>query len=206
MKRMKTIIKATALAFVVIVCSLTCIAQERNNCVPPSLFDYDDDHALTIEASELLKQPKCYDGKFVRTIGFYYRGFEVSRLFCLDCPGTSVAWVDTGNFYAAMKRCTSADNLKKLWSKDEATYGVVVLGVLKTRLGFNEQPKDIGSKRMSDLARGGYGHMNAYDSEFSPICFEQVEAFSNAYMSQSPEGEKTRKQMSTWYARMYQKL
>ena len=149
MKRMNTIIKATAFAFVVFVCSLTCIAQERNNCVPPNLFDYDDDHTLTIEASELLKQPKCYDGMFVRTIGFYYRGFEVSRLFCLDCPGTSVAWVDTGNFYAAMKRCTSATDLKKLWSKDEATYGVVVLGVLKTRLGFNEQPKDIGSKPVS---------------------------------------------------------
>ena len=202
---MKTIIKATAFAFVVIVCSLTCVAQERNNCVLPNLFDYDEDHTLTVEASDLLKQPKCYDGMFVRTIGFYHRGFEVSRLFCLDCPGTSVAWVDTGNFYAAMKRCTSTENLKKL-SKDEATYGVVVLGVLKTRLGLNEQPKDIGSKRMSDLARGGYGHMNAYDIEFSPICFEQVELFGNAYLSHSAEREKALKRMTQWYERVYQKL
>lgn len=202
---MKTMTKVIGFALVIFVCSLTCIGQERNNCEPLNLFDYDEDHTLTVEARDLLKRPKCYDGMFVRTIGFYYRGFEVSRLFCLDCPPTSVAWVNTGNFYAAMKRCTSAENLKKL-SKDEVTYGVVVLGVLKTRLGFNEQPKDIGSKRMSDLVRGGYGHMNAYDSEFSPICFEQVELFSNAYLSQSPEGEKTRKQMSTWYARMYQKL
>ena len=204
---MKTIIKATAFAFVVIVCSLTCVAQERNSCALPNLFDYDEDHTLTVEASDLLKQPKCYDGMFVRTIGFYQTGFEVSRLFCLDCPSSSVAWVETDNFYAPMKRCTSPANMKKLSSKDMGTYGVVVLGVLRTNLRFNEQPKDIGSKRFSDVTtRGGYGHMNAYDSEFSPICFEQVEVFNNEYMTQSPEGEKTRKQMSTWYARMYQKL
>jgi hypothetical protein len=191
----------------IVLCSLTCVAQEQKRCEPASVFDYDDDQTLTVEAKDLLTKPKCYDGMFVRTIGFYFTGFEVSRLFCLDCPETSVAWINTGNFYAAMKRCTSTQNLKKLSSKEMGTYGVVILGVLNTKLGFNEQAKDIGSKRLSDVvARGGYGHMNAYDSEFSPICFEHVEAFSNAYMSQSAAGEKTRKQMSTWYARMYQKL
>jgi hypothetical protein len=207
--RVKTIIKIAAFAFVVFVCSLTPFGQERNKCAPPNVFDYDDDHTLTVEVGSLLKEPKCYDGMFVRTIGFYLQGFEVSKLFCLDCQDTGGAWVNTENYYAAMKRCTSAENLKKLRAKDEATFGVVVLGVLKTRLGFNNPtpPKDIGSKRMSELVTGGgYGHMNAYDSEFSPICFEQVEVFSNDYLTHSAEGEKTLKRMKQWYEKAYEKL
>lgn len=206
---MKTINKIAAFAFVVFVCSLTSFGQERNKCATPSVFDYDEDHTLMVEAGSLLKEPKCYDGMFVRTIGFFLQAFEVSKLFCLDCQPTGVTWVNTENFYAAMKRCTSAENLKKLRSKDEATFGVVVLGVLKTRLGFNDltPPKDIGSKRMSDLVRGGgYGHMNAYDSEFSPICFEQVEVFNNEYLTDSAEGEKTLKKMKQWYKKAYEKL
>jgi len=197
--------KIIKVVFIVLVSTLTCVAQEQKKCEPPSLFDYDDDHTLMVEAKDLLTKPKCYDGVFVRTIGFYYRGFEISRLFCLDCDRSAAAWVDTGSFYAAMKQCTSAVNLKKLQSSDEVTYGVVVLGILKTNLGFDEQPKEIGSKRLSET-RGGYGHMGAYDSEFSPICFEQVEVFSNSYMSQSAEGSKTRKRMSEWYKKAYEKL
>ena len=169
---MNKIVKPTIFIFIVFVCSLTCIAQEQSRCEPPSVFDYGDDHTLNVEASDLLKQPKCYDGKFVRAIGFYYRGFEVSRLFCLDCNAGAVAWVEMDNFYAAIKQCTSPANLKKLQSKDEVTYGVVVLGVLKTRRAYNEKPKDIGSKRLGESI-GGYGHMGAYDTEFSPICLSR---------------------------------
>ena len=204
---MNNILKTTTSLFIVFLCSFTCVAQEKKKCEPPSVFDYDADHTLTVEAKDLLKNPKCYDGMFVRTIGFYDTGFEVSRLFCLDCPNSNVAWINTDNFYGAMKRCTSPENLKKLSSKEMGTYGVVILGVLKTKLGFDEQPKEIGSKRFSDIAaRGGYGHMNAYDTEFSPICFEQVEVFSSRYMSQSTERDKELKRMRDWYRRMFEKL
>jgi hypothetical protein len=207
---MKQLVQTVIFLVVVFGCGLTVsFAQTQNKCEPPNVFDYDDDHTLTVQASELLKMPKCYDGKFVRTIGFYRYGFEVSNLFCLECEGSNAAWVDTSNFYAAVKRCTSPENLKKLESKNGKTLGVVVLGILRTRLTFENQsnPKDKDSKRMSELVSGGgFGHMNAYDSEFSPICFEQVEDFGNNYLLPSGADEKTLKRMKSWYDKAYDKL
>src|SRR4051812_24464004 len=107
---MKQLIQTAIFIVIVFVCGLTAsFAQTQSNCTPPNIFDYDDDNTLTVEASNLLKQPKCYNGKFVRTIGFYRYGFEVSDLFCLECEGSGAAWVDTSNFYAAVKRCTSPE-------------------------------------------------------------------------------------------------
>jgi hypothetical protein len=158
---------------------------------------------LTVDAKSLLEKPKCYDGKFVRTIGFYSYGFEMSYLYCPDCGNNRLAWVNTENYYAAIKRCTSPENFKKLDSKNGATLGVVVFGILKTRLDFETQksPKDILSKRLSETV-GGFGHMNAYDSEFSPICFEEVEAFGKYSIV---DDEKTQKRMKKWYEKMTEK-
>jgi hypothetical protein len=179
-------------------------AQASNKCTSSSAFDYDDEHTLTIDAGLLLQEPKCYDGVFVRTFGFYSYGFEMSSLSCPDCGNKKVAWVNMEKFHAAIKRCTSPENFKKLTSKNGATLGVVVLGVLNTRLDFDDQssPTDIGAKRLSEMA-GGFGHMNMYDNEFSPICFEQVEAFSTYSIATN---EKTLRRMKQWHEKMSDKL
>lgn len=187
----------------IFVCSLTVFAQSQKDCEPPNVFDYDDENTLTVDAETLLEKPKCYDGKFIRTIGFYSYGFEMSSLYCPNCGNNRLAWVSTEKFYAAIKCCTSPENFKKIDSKKGATLGVVVLGILKTRLNFENQdsPKDIGSKRLSETL-GGFGHMNAYDSEFSPICFEEVEVFSKYSIV---DDKNTLNKMKKWYEKMFQK-
>lgn len=200
---MKKLIHINIVFAVIFIFGMTAFAQSQKDCQPPNVFDYDDEHILTVNAETLLQKPKCYDGKFIRTIGFYSFGFEMSSLYCLTCGNNRTAWFNLENYYAAIKRCTSPENFKKLDSKNGATLGVVVLGVMKTKLTFENQdaPKDIGSKRLSETV-GGFGHMNAYDSEFSPICFEEVEVFSKYSVA---DDEKTQNRMKKWYEKMIEK-
>jgi hypothetical protein len=129
---MKPIINITLYTVIFLIFGLTVFAQSPNDCSPPDVFDYDDEHTLTVDAKTLLEKTKCYDGKFVRTISFYSYGFEMFSLFCPDCGNNRIAWVNTENHYTAIKRCTSPVNFKKLNSNNGATLGVVVLGIFKT--------------------------------------------------------------------------
>ena len=187
----------------ILICDSSIAAQSKSDCPPPNVFDYDDEQTLTVDAETLLKEAKCYDGRFVRTFGFFSYGFEMSQLFCPDCGNNKLAWVNTSNFYAAIKRCTLPENLKKIELKNGAVLGIVVLGIFKTNLNFETQksPKDTNSKRISEF--GGYGHMGAYDSEFSPICFEEVEVFSKYMIT---DDENTLKRMKKWYEKKSEKL
>jgi hypothetical protein len=201
---MRRIINASLCIAFILICVSSIAAQSKSDCTPPNVFDYDDDETLTLDAETLLKEPKCYDGKFVRTFGFYSYGFEMSQLFCPNCGNGRRAWINTSNFYAAIKRCTLPENLKKIELKNGATLGIVVLGVFKTNLDFETQksPKDLNSKLISESI-GGYGHMGAYDSEFSPICFEEVEVFSKYMVT---DDEKTMKRMKKWYEKKSEQL
>jgi hypothetical protein len=58
--------------------------------------------------------------------------------------------------------------------------------------------KDLSSKRLSETV-GWFGHINAYDSEFSPICFKEIESFSQYSIV---DDEETQNRMKKWYEKM----
>lgn len=164
----------------VFVCSLTISAQTQNDCKPKNLLG--DNEILTVEANLLLKEPKCYDGQFIRTFGFYRLNLEAPLLFCMDCGNVNPAWFNTSNFFTVAKRCSSKQDFKEITSKKERVLGIVVLGILKTK--------------------GGYGAGKAHDIEFSPICFERVDFLTNDRSAPYTSDQKTTKQMRDWYQKM----
>lgn len=177
---MKVFIQSVIFITVIFVCNLAVSAQTQNNCI--STNSLNNDQILTVGANLLLKEPKCYDGKVIRTFGFYRFGFDASHLFCMDCENSDLALVNTSNFYLFIKRCSLKKDLKKVESKSNKILGVVVLGVLNTK--------------------GGYGVSGVYDSEFSPICFERVDVLSNDESSPATASPKTLKRMRDWYEEM----
>jgi len=167
----------------------SAIAQGQNRagtqpCTPISPLAYEDG-VPTVQLEMLLKEPQCYDGKFIRTYGFYRYGFEISELYCLDCKSSGLIWFDSESYFAAYKRCTSKENQKRLDSENGRTVGVAVLGVVRTG--------------------GGFGHLNGSQHQFSVICIDEVKVFANDYAIPQYLSAKTLREMRDWYKQASEK-
>ena len=175
----------------------TYVSAQSTKCPTHSTFEYDDDGTLTLSVGELLEAPSCYKGRLVRVYGFYSNGFEISRLYATPDGKGKTSWLSSQPYYSVVKRCTAPLDLKKL-NRDGGTFGVVMLGLINTKAGIDEADiqSDLGSKRISET-RGGFGHLNAYNTEFTTMCFERVEQFSKYSIV---DDAKLLNKMSKWLA------
>ncbi len=133
----------------------------------------------TISATDAHDFPQCVDGKFIRLFGVYRTAFENSDLY--DPTGNGATWISYSPFYSAVKRCSSPQALKLMERKGGGTFGFVAMGVFKSG--------------------GGFGHDNAWESEFQLICVEEVKDLAKTgvlFQSQTP---KVQKQILDWYAK-----
>jgi TonB family protein len=148
-------------------------------CSDPRLLT-DDDKAPTLSVPEAIELEDCLDGKVVRVYGIYSRGFEGSVL--TDLKDTKVAWLSTVQFSPVVRKCTSSAAFSVFKSSDGATFGIVALGILRTREGML-----------------GFGHMNSFDEEFDVLCFDEIRQFSTTTAIYDAQPLSVQKIMSSWY-------
>ena len=175
----------------VILLAITCptsnvLGQESNRagqkpCPPISALAYEDG-VPTIPLEPLLSEPQCYEGKFIRTYGFFRSGDEISELYCLDCKSYGLIWLDFEEFYPANKRCVAGGGNKDTFGR---TVGFAALGVFKTG--------------------GGFGHLNASRHKFSVICIDEVTVLAKDWSVPQSLPEKTLRQMRNWYKKASEK-
>jgi hypothetical protein len=154
---------------------------DKKRCTPISALAYEDGvPTITLEA--LFKEPDCYEGKFIRTYGFFRSGDEISQLYCLDCESSGLIWLDFEEFYPANKRCVAGGGNKDTFGK---TVGFAALGVFRTG--------------------GGFGHLNGSRHKFSVICIDEVTVLAKDWSVPQSLPEKTLRQMRDWYKKASEK-
>ncbi len=179
--------KSIAIFLLVIACPMsTVLGQELNRteekpCTPISALAYEDG-VPTVTLESLLSEPQCYEGKFIRTYGFFRSGDEISELYCLDCKSSGLIWLDFEEFYPANKRCVAGGGNKDAFGK---TVGFAALGVFRTG--------------------GGFGHLNAPRHKFSVICIDEVTVLAKDWSVPQSLPEKTHRQMRDWYKKASEK-
>jgi len=162
------------------------LGQELNRggqkpCAPISALAYEDG-VPTVTLESLLSEPHCYEGKFIRTYGFFRSGDEISELFCLDCKSSEMIWLDFEEFYPANKRCVAGGGNRDTFGK---TVGFAALGVFRTG--------------------GGFGHLNASRHKFSVICIDEVTVLAKDWGVPQSLPDKTLRQMREWYKKASEK-
>jgi hypothetical protein len=151
-------------------------------CTPTSALAYEDG-VPTVTLESLLSEPHCYEGKFIRTYGFFRSGEEVSELYCLDCERSGLIWLDFEEFYPANKRCVAGGANKDAFGK---TVGFAGLGVFRTG--------------------GGFGHLNASRHKLSVVCIDEITVLAKNWVGGSLGlPEKTLRRMRNWYQKASEK-
>jgi hypothetical protein len=154
---------------------------DKKQCAPISALAYEDGvPTITLEA--LLKEPQCYEGKFIRTYGFFRLGDEISELYCLDCELSGMIWLDFEDFHPAPVHCRAKGSASDMFGK---TIGIAALGVFHTG--------------------GGFGHLNASRHKFSVICVEEATVLSKDWSNPQSLPEKTLREMRAWYKKASKK-
>jgi hypothetical protein len=154
---------------------------DKKQCAPISALAYEDGvPTLTLDA--LLKEPECYEGKFIRTYGFFRLGDEISELYCLDCESSGMIWLDFEEFHPAPTRCRAKGSATDMFGK---TVGIAALGVFHTG--------------------GGFGHLNASRHKFSVICFDEATVLSKVWSNPQSLPERTLREMRAWYKKASEK-
>ena len=109
--------------------------------------------APTISYCELLREPSLYQGKLVRVAATWHYGFEWSYLYHRECMSRgNKAWVE---FVDEDESCPQTKKLSKRLKDDfDNKADVVAVGTLA-----------VGR---------GYGHMGAYQYQFTIKCLEKA--------------------------------
>jgi hypothetical protein len=154
---------------------------DNKSCTPISALAYEDG-VPTITLESLLSEPHRYEGKFIRTYGFFRSGDEISELYCLDCNSSGLIWLDFEEFYPANKRCVAGGGNRDTFGK---TVGFAALGVFRTG--------------------GGFGHLNGSQHKFSVICIDEVTVLAKDWGVPRSLPEKTLRQMRDWYKKASEK-
>ncbi len=111
----------------------------------------------TISYCELFREPNLYQGKLVRVAATWNYGFEWSYLYHRECMSRGhEAWVE---FVDEDEVCPQTKKVsKKLKDGFDNKADVVVVGTLS--------------------GRGGYGHLNGYQYQFTIKCLEKAKQIS----------------------------
>lgn len=153
--------------------------RDKNDCDEWKMTLLASGSLTTVPLEELLSHPKCYENKIVRTYGIVRYGPEMVELSCPNCLTADVTWFGYRNVY---ERCTIPavkSEMKSAAKERGSNTGVVAVG----KLG----------------AQGGYGHMNAYQFQFTIICVDEASVLVKSGMLPEAMNEKDRKRISDWY-------
>ena len=118
----------------------------------------------TVNLCDVVRKPADYDRKLVRLKAHYLVGGETRIIDDPKCEGA--AWVEFDNVSDV---CTDKEILDRIWNRDPVRNGGLFSGLYESEIVA------VGLLLHDEV---GFGHMNAYKTEFAIKWIEQVKLLS----------------------------